>query len=668
MSIYSIGVSGLNAARSALGTTSNNISNVFTPGHSRVSPTLTQNGADLGVTVTGGLRHFNQFVSNQLNASTNRTSALTEYETQISQINNLLADREAGLSPLVQNFFSSVEDLAANPADPASRQGVLGTANIMTAQFRAFDQYLYDIQDGLNQQIEEEVTQVNNLITEVASLNREISTARASRGEAPNGLLDQRDQAISQLSERLNVRLNIQDGRTYNIALPNGEPLVTTFETAKLVTMKAPNDPQRTIIGYEPSTGAVRELRPIDESLITGGSLGGLMTFRAETLDKTQSQIGLLATSLAVAFNEQQAVGRDLNGDVGDELFSVDPPLTYADERNDGFAEIERAEFDIENIDQLRATDYQIRVIGTGAPPGAADFEIIRKDSGETLDSSDFVLDDPNPGNLNATLSFGGVTVTFDDLNELRQYDRFEVQPLRRAAAGMENLIDDIDKVAAGAALAEVDGSSDMEVSAVSTVVGGFAEDSHYAFSLTDAGEMTITSATVPSEVLINGETRAVDAGGVIQDSATAGAPAALVAGDTVTIDGVSFTVEALPEATGSPTTLELDERAAPGDNRNALAMQNLQAEAIVSGLATFSQAYGGMVSDVGNQTNIVQVNLEASRGITEQLDALKQSESGVNLDEEAANLLRYQQFYAANARVIDTASTMFDTILGLRG
>ena len=144
-------------------------------------------------------------------------------------------------------------------------------------------------------------------------------------------------------------------------------------------------------------------------------------------------------------------------------------------------------------------------------------------------------------------------------------------------------------------------------------------------------------------------------------------AAAALTIGDVITVDGVSFRINGLPES-GETTDLTLEEAASgPGDNRNALALQNLQTEQLVGGRATLTQAYAGVVSDVGNRANIVQVNLEASLGITEQLEALQQSESGVNLDEEAANLIRFQQFYSANARVIDTASTVFDTILGLR-
>ncbi|AMD00951.1 Flagellar hook-associated protein 1 [Halomonas chromatireducens] len=258
MSMFSIGLSGLNAAQNALNTTSNNISNVYTPGYNRELTILGQQGATAGgVQVNDIQRQFNQFVASQLNAATSSSSALATYENQISQIDNLLADREAGLAPLMQNFFSSMEDLAGAPSDPAARQGVLGTTNTLTAQFRSFDGYLQDMQEGINGQISDEVTQINNTTEQLATLNREIALARARSGEAPNSLLNQRDQLVAELSERMDVRLNIQDGKSYNISLPNGQPLVAGTNHYRLEAMDAPNDPQRTVLGYRDSGGSL---------------------------------------------------------------------------------------------------------------------------------------------------------------------------------------------------------------------------------------------------------------------------------------------------------------------------------------------------------------------------------------------------------------------------
>jgi flagellar hook-associated protein 1 len=639
--IFSVGLSGLNAAQNALNTTSNNISNVYTPGYNRELTILGQSRADAGVQVNDIQRQFNQYVASQLNAATSSSSALKTYENQISQIDNLLADREAGLAPLMQTFFSSLEDLAGAPSDPAARQGVLGTANTLTAQFRAFDSYLQDMQEGINGQIKDEVTQINNMTEQLATLNREIALARARSGEAPNSLLNQRDQLVAELSERMDLRLEIQDGKSYNISLPNGQPLVSGTNHYKLEAMDAPNDPQRTVLGYKDSGGS---LIPLPESTIKGGALGGLMTFRAETLDKTQNQIGQLAVSMAVGFNEQHRLGQDLDGNQGEDFFSIGQPQAYSFPRNTSDAEIETTRFDAANIDQLRATDYTVRFTDSGP-------QVIRKDNGQGL-TQQADITELNGGEFHwdsagNTLSFGGMTLEFSE--PPNDGDRFEVQPVRRAAANMESQIIDLDKIAAGSFLAT---SGDIAISGLRAESGAFSNDTAHEFSLStdDSG---ITTATASAAFTVNGE--AYTAGDAIEP------------GDRINLDGVEFVVDSVP-ADEENATLSLSVAASgTGDNRNALALQNLQSEALVAGRSSLSQAYGGMVSDVGNQTNIVKVNLDARQGLTDQLKAVQQSESGVNLDEEAANLIRYQQFYMANARVIDTASTVFDTILGLR-
>ena len=540
MSMSSIGLSGLNAAQNALNTTSNNISNVYTPGYNRELTLLgEQQSAGGGVQVNDIQRQFDHYVADQLNAAGSKSSALQSYQTQVSQIDNLLADQDAGLAPLMQDFFSSLEDLASSPSDPAARQGVIGAADTLSAQFRSFDGYLRDMQSGIDSNIRDEITQINNSADQIANLNREIALAKAKTGKAPNGLLNQRDQLVAELNERVDVRLTIQESGTYNLSIGNGQPIVAGTRSFSLEAMSSSADPTRTVVGYNDSAGNQVEL---DEDAITGGALGGLLTFRSETLDKTQNQIGQLAVSLATAFNEQHQAGFDLNGDPGEAMFDVGQPRAFSNENNAGSATIDAAFGD---VDQLTTGDYDLVVTDAAA----GEFEITRRDTGErvtaTLDGSD-------------QLNVGGVVVTIGDAGTLADGDRFQLQPTRQAAGGLENRISE---------------------------------------------------------------------------------PAQLAAG----------------QGGGS------------GDNENALALQDLQDSLLVGGGATLSGAYAAIVGDVGNRTNIVQANLSAQQGLTEQLEAVQQSESGVNLDEEAANLIRYQQFYQANAKVIQTGSTIMDAILGLR-
>ena len=642
MSMFSIGLSGLNAAQNALNTTSNNISNVYTPSYNRELTQLGEGRVGGGVRVDDIERQFNTYVANQLNNAKTQSSALSTYNNQVSQIDNLLADRDAGLSPLMQTFFSSLEDLASSPSDPASRQGVLGTASTLSAQFRSFDGYLQDMQSNINSQIKDEVTQINNSLEQIAGLNKEISLARARTGDAPNSLLNQRDHLVSELNERMDLRLNIQDGKTYNISLPNGQPLVTGTDSFKLEAVQADNDPQRTIVGYRDGGGNTVVL---NESTIKGGTLGGLMSFRSETLDKTQNQIGQLAVSLSVAFNDQHKKGVDLDGELGGDFFELSKPLGYSYQGN--ASEIASVEFDTDNIDELRATDYTISYRNDA-------FSVTRNDSGDEVD---FTWD-------GGVLSFGGVNVAFESTPQ--NGDKFEIQPVRRAGQDMKVAITDGDKIAAGdAGLDGEEGSSltsfkhsgDLAVDDLKMSPGAFSNHKEYTLRLDSEGKLTVTPPD--STIRIDGQPFDVD--NSILD---------LEENKTVEIDGMSFTLTStsLP-ATDETATLTVTENiiAASGDNRNALALQKLQSEAVVGGSASVSSAYASIVSDVGNRANITQVNLDARQGLTDQLRAVQQSESGVNLDEEAANLIRYQQYYMANARVIDTAGSIMDTILNLR-
>ena len=905
--MFSTGLSGLNAAQNALNSTSNNISNVYTPGFNREVTVLGEKSSGSGgVQVNDTERQFNHYVADQLNNARTQSSALEKYSQQIEQIDNLLADREAGLAPLMQTFFSSLEDLASAPSDPAARQGVIGTAQTLSAQFRSFDGYLQDMQSNLNSEIKDEITQVNNTTQQIAGLNREIALSRARNGEAPNSLLNQRDHMIAELNERLDVRLNIQDGKTYNISLPNGQPLVTNTDAFSLRPVASETDPQRTVIGYRDGGGNVV---PLDEELITGGSLGGLMRFRQEALDKSQNQIGQLAVSLTTAFNEVHKQGIDLNGQQGQDFYSIGAPQAYSGKDNS--AEVGTISFDATRVEGVRATDYQVRYDGS-------DFSVTRHDNGEEV-SAEW------DGN---TLSFGGIDLTL--AGSPAAGDTFNVQPVRRAAADMDVLINDLDKVAAalgpvrpmpystvdfqsqsatrlgetstlssvlengiekkmesglkpiafipvGAKNVEIyvydrgadddiqlftqdgkhligtpvegvdadtttwegtepdytwqnngDGKSitspaDVETH-IFTLANGFPEGTTYSsgsllhrqdsysadlaegatlsyggMTLTYTGDgnrfdskpndvstdnsfrdesIYIDETKEPVFLLVSGNgefdiTATWDempgtpaTGGVTPDntpigrvqsqlevsevevapafkqmdakyhppsfaikaaddgalslglfgadssnnlfvspdagsvptspppegiysifkedgteidnvlSVNAGTGDTLAVGERLTIKDdatgetiLSFTIDKLPSSgtTSGVTFTGLSGSTGPGDNRNALALQNLQSEATVGESATFSGAYGAMVSDVGNRTNITQVNFEARQGLTDQLRAVQQSESGVNLDEEAANLIRYQQFYQANARVIDAASSLFDTILGLR-
>lgn len=538
MSIFSIGLSGLSAAQTALSTTSNNLSNVYTEGYNRQLPILGEsysNGSTgTGVSVDEVQRQFNSYVTEQYNDANSQTSALESYQSQVSQIDNLLADSDAGLAPLMQDFFSSLDDLSGAASDPAAREGVLGSASSMAAQFRSFDSYLGDMRSSLNGQLEGTVTDINNTATQIASLNDQITQARAKSGEEPNTLLDKRDKLVSDLNELVGADLNVQDGDTYNINLENGQPLVSGTRSYDLEAVSSSEDPSRTVIGYRDAAGNVNQ---IDDSAFENGELGGLLSFRSETLDSVQNQLGRMTAVLGSEFNAVHKQGVDLNGNDGEKFFEIGKPKVISSSENG--AEITAKYSD---VNALTSSDYRITATGGG------EYEAERLSDGKTT-----TLPDPDTGEM----TVDGVTLNVT--GTLEEGDSFMLQPTRTAAQDFEVAI-----------------SEGAEIAAASSEGGS-------------------------------------------------------------------------------------------GNNENALALLDLQSEKIVGGTSSVSDAYASLVNDVGNTTNITQVNLDAQSGLTEQLREYQQSESGVNLDEEYANLVRYQQYYQANARVIDVGSQVLDSVLQLR-
>ncbi|MBZ5876990.1 MULTISPECIES: flagellar hook-associated protein FlgK [Chromohalobacter] len=539
MSIFSIGLSGLSAAQSALSTTSNNLSNVYTEGYNRqltiLGESYSNGSTGTGVSVDEVQRQFNSYVTEQYNDANSQKSALESYQSQVSQIDDLLADSDAGLAPLVQDFFSSLDDLTGAASDPAARQGVLGSASSMAAQFRSFDSYLGDMRSSLNGQLESTVTDINNTATQIAKLNDQITQARAKSGEEPNSLLDKRDKLVSDLNELVGADLNIQDGDTYNINLENGQPLVSGTQSYDLEAVESNEDPSRTVIAYRDAAGNVNQ---IDDSAFENGELGGLLSFRSETLDSVQNQLGRMTVVLGSEFNAVHENGVDLNGDAGEAFFEIGSPRVMSNSQNDGDGAIS-AEYS--DVNQLTSSDYRITYTG-------GEYQAERLSDGDTTTltpdgSGDVDLD-------GMTLNISGTA---------QEGDTFMLQPTRTA-------------------------SQDFEV------------------AITEGAEIAAASS-----------------GG------------------------------------GS------------GNNENALDLLDLQSEKMVGGTSSISDAYASLVNEVGNTTNITQVNLDAQSGLTEQLREYQQSESGVNLDEEYANLVRYQQYYQANARVIDVGSQVLDSVLQLR-
>lgn len=640
MSLFNIGLSGLNTAQNALTTTGHNFSNAATTGYSRQTTIIASANGQYtssgfygqGSNTITVQRVYDGFLTGQLRGATSASAELAAFSGQISQIDNLLADQKGGLSPLMQKFFAAVQTVSDTPADTAARQGLLSAAKALAGQITSSSDYFKQLQDGLNTQIKSTVTQVNDYSKQIANLNKEISRmTAASGGQPPNDLLDQRDQAVAELTELVGAKVVVQDGGTYNVFVGNGQPLVMGSDSYEMVAVASAADPGRTTVGYTLPSGNVIEA---PEGSVTGGSLGGLLRFRTESLDAAQNAIGRISLAIGQTFNEQHKLGIDLNGAIGTDLFALGSPVVYANKGNTSAA---IASATITDAGDLTTSDYALKFDGTN-------YTLMRLSDNKVVATQ--------PGATAAypmTMAGEGFSVSIDVA--MNANDSFQIQPTRNAAAGFGTLITDPAKVAA-ASPARADAStqnSGTGTAKLTNVAAGFGLLANAPITAkydSVAGAYTFTgadgTAVTPDTTVVNG-------------TAT-----------EFTFDGMTFTFDGAPK-NGDTFTLA-NNTGATSDNGNMLALAKLQTAKTINGTSSFNDAYAQLVNDVGSAAKSADIASTSQDSITNQIYVAQQSVSGVNMDEETVNMLKFQQLYQANARVIQTASTLFDTLIGIGG
>ncbi|MGS2873574.1 flagellar hook-associated protein FlgK [Enterobacter huaxiensis] len=544
-SLINSAMSGLSAAQAALNTVSNNISSYNVAGYTRQNTVLSASNSTLtgggwvgnGVYVSGVQREYDAFITNQLRAAQTQSSGLTTRYQQMSKIDDVLSDTTNSLSTTLQDFFTSLQTLVSNAEDPAARQTVIGKADGLVNQFKTNDQYLRDQDAQVNTAISTSVDQINNYAKQIANLNDQISRLTGvGAGASPNELLDQRDQLVTELNKIVGVDVTVQDSGTYNISIANGYTLVQGSSASQLAAVKSSADPSRTTIAYvDAASGNVE----IPEKQITTGSLGGLLTFRSEDLDKARNTLNQMALAFADAMNTQHEAGFDANGDKGGKLFDFGLPSVLSNSKNTGSAAVTAS---VTDSSKVQATNYKVEFNGT-------DWTVTR-----LSDKTSFTATPDASGNL----AFDGLNVNISGSADKK--DSFLVKPVNDVIMNMDVAISDESKLA----MASAKGSGES-------------------------------------------------------------------------------------------------------DNTNGQKLLDLQSAKLVGGNKTFTDAYASLVSTVGSTTASLKTSSETKDNVVTQLTKQQQSISGVNLDEEYGNLQRYQQYYLANAQVLQTASTLFDALINIR-
>jgi len=551
--ILSIAQSGLHAAQAGINTTGQNIANVSTPGYSRQiveqqpSPSVQYGLTSVGqgTNVTGINRIYSEFLAVQANTARTTSSNLATQSAEMQPINNLLTDSSSGLSTSILDFFNKLQDLSSKPSDTSTRQTVISASQNLAARFNDAQKQLTNVNSSLNIQIKDSITKINEAASQIASLNQQIAVSQTSRGGSNvNGLLDQRDQVVANLSKQIKLTVNEQDGN-YNIMIGNGVPLVLAFNTYKMEAVASKNDPTRLNVSYTPNGGTEVDVSDV----LLGGSLGGILDFRKNILNPTQNTIGQIILGITTDINTVNKTGLKSNGMLGGNIFTQPASLATPFKTNSGTGGVSIA---ITNTNLLTNSDYILEKTGAGDS-----YKLTRVSDGVDLYSNSALATITNSG---FSLSINAGTVSSGD--------QFLLRPTYA-------------------------GSSSYSVTA----------------TINDIATAAAGTLTQPSPVV---------------------APA-------------------------------------PGDNSNVLAMLSKQTALVLNGgLSSYQDTLGGLISTVGNKSAELKATSAYADQWQQSSSIAMENYSGINLEEEAANLLRYQQAYQASGTVLQMARQMFDSILGI--
>lgn len=360
--IFTIGQSALAAAQAGVSTAGQNIANASTPGYSRqtviqaaTTPQPMGYGyIGQGTQVTEIQRVYNSYLGNQVVAAQTNKSQLDAQYAQIQQIDNMLADPKTGLSPAIQNYFNSLQDLSVFPADAPARQSVLSNAEALVASFQNVQGRMEDIRQGINQQVSASVQTINQTAQQLVAVNQAIERAQSlSNGQPANDLLDQRDKLVQDLSKQIKVTVSQQDNQ-YSVFIGNGQPLVTGSTSHSLVVLPSATDPTRLEVAY----GAPTQKSILSIDNLAGGALGGLLEFRSQTLDPIQNSFGRVALALASNMNSQQAQGFTLNQTAGGNFFNLPTMSAVSSTQNTGSGVITAS---LSDASKLTTSDYKLQ-------------------------------------------------------------------------------------------------------------------------------------------------------------------------------------------------------------------------------------------------------------------------------------------------------------------
>lgn len=642
-------VSGLLTYQRALSTTSHNIANVNTEGYSRQSVDIQTRSPTLlggsfvgsGSTVDSITREYDQFNTVAVRDSSSAFYQYDKFLELISNIDNILADPEGGVSPIMQDFFSSVQDVADDPASSTARNQMINTAESLVNRFQTLDNRLEELTQNTAKDLDILVNEINSLVDQIREVNVTLEeyNAGGELSQQSADLLDKRDALIDELSTKINIQVINPDSNNLTILIGNGQTMLTGGTAFSLSAQPSVGDPTQDIIVYNGFT-TTSDI----SGQLSGGELGGLLDFRNNALIPARNSLGRVAIGLADTFNAQHNEGMNLYDDLGGDFFSYSQPQTIPYSTNAGTAAVTTT---ITDISQLTIDDYTLSYDGTNWN--------VRSSSGNT-----------------ATLAFPTDTfegLTFNIGAGAVPGDSYTIKPTFFGSSSIAVAIDDPNLVAAAAPIrssASLSNNGDLQISS-----GAMVDVTAFSANLATPGDLSshvpVSFSFVSATQFTASEDVSLDGGATV---IPAGTNITFTNGMTIdAVDGAgtpmwSVELSGTGAQTGDQFTVEAN-LGGSGDNRNALAFGALQTTGIFDGsTANYQEAYATLVGNIGSQAQTAEIDRSAQESLLIQAQDRKSQLSGVNLDEEAADLIKYQQAYEASARIITTAQTIFETLI----
>jgi flagellar hook-associated protein 1 len=634
-SLMSIGTRAMFANYASLQTTGHNIANANVEGYSRQQVELATasgqfTGAGFfgkGVDVATVTRSHNQFLTREAAATTSIAAADAARLEQLAQLEAVFPPGEAGLGHATSGFLNAMVDLASHPADAATREVALSQAQNLAQRYASAGARLDTLQAGVTQDLRLALAEVNSLTSRIAQVNDQIARA-AGAGQPPNDLLDQRDQLIGELSTHLQITTIPGGDGTLGVFMAGGQRLVLGRQASTLSLAADEFDPTRQTLAV--NDGAVP--RALPSALVGGGRLGGLLRFQNDDLADARSGLGRMAAALATRINQQQALGLDLRTPPGSgaPIFAFGAPQALpssSNQRNGAGNFIGSVSQVIADATQLVASEYDLQA----DPALAGQWLLTRRSDGlvRSIASGDTVD--------GLTISVNGAAAT----------DRFLLQPVARAAVDFRRVLSDPRGLAAASPLQAAGGvgnTGTARIASLTVVDASVNPDQSASIAFTNA-----TGAYA-------WELRDRVSNALLSSGSGVWTP-----GQPIALNGFELRLDGVP---ASGDTFSVSKTAFPASsNGNALALAALRDEAFVGG-DTPTNAYAALMSGVGVSVQGARTAADISAAVANAAQEQVSAVSGVNLDEEAARLIQFQQSYQAAAKILQVAQSVFDTML----